>query len=388
MDFFQFKSPTKIVFNPGISKDFGSELDLIPIQKYFIITDKIISDLKLIDPIVEGIQNTGREVVGIFTDVPPDSGVKVIEKCASLAKESGAEGFIAVGGGSVMDTAKGVNLLFTLGGNLKEDYSGSQTIPQDLSPLIAIPTTAGTGSEVTEVMVIYDDETQTKLGFADVHLLPTMTLLDPELTTGLPPKITAATGLDALTHAIESVMSVQKAPIPYALATQAISLIFKNLVAAVEDGSDIEARGGMLVASTMAGMAFNHSMVGVVHCVAHTIGAMYHVHHGTANGIFLAEGMRYNLDCRESEIASLAPFMGVVPQGSERAIAEACIVRVEALVQELNKVCGFPMRYRDIGIPQEALEKIAEKAPEDGSSFYNPREVVAADLLPFLEKAW
>ena len=383
MDFYQFSVPTRIVFNAGLARDFSAEMESIPAKKYFIITDKVLVDLKIIDPIIEGIKKSGREVTGIFSEVPPDSGVAVIEACAEAAKLSGAEGLVAIGGGSVLDTAKGANILFSLGGNLIEDYSGAQTITENLCPLIAIPTTAGTGSEVTEAIVVLDETTHTKLSFVDSHLLPTLAILDPELTYGLPPKITAATALDALTHAIEAVMSQQRGPVSDALAFQAIHLIFKNLEAALNDGKNCDARGALLTASNLAGIAFNHSMVGVVHSVAHTVGALFRVHHGTANGIFLAHGMEYNLEVREAEIASLAPFVG-----ASQAIAKGCIQAVRDLQLRVKKLCGLPTMLREVGVKKEDLAKIAEKAPDDGSSFYNPREVTTADLLPYLERAW
>ena len=383
MNFFQFSVPTRVVFSPGLSRDFSSELDLIPARKFFVVTDRVLADLKIIDPIIGGIKKSGREVAGIFTDVPPDSGVKVIETVAQIAKESGAEGLIAVGGGSVLDTAKGANILFTLGGNLVEDYSGAQTVGEDLCPLIAIPTTAGTGSEVTEAIVILDEASSTKLSFVDSHLLPDLAILDPELTVGLPPKVTAATAMDALTHSIEAVMSVQKGPVSDALAFQAVRLIFENLPKALENGKDIEARGALLIAANLAGIAFNHAMVGVVHAVAHTIGGLFHLHHGTANSIFLPYGMEYNLDVRESEIASLAPFLGI-PSPSPRA----CIDAVKKFKRLLKEKSGLPATLADAGIKKEALAKIAEGAPNDGASFYNPREVVPADLIPYLERAF
>ncbi|EKD41797.1 MAG: iron-containing alcohol dehydrogenase [uncultured bacterium] len=389
MDFFKFSVPTKIVFSPGISKDFGAELETIGIQKYFIVTDSIIEKLKIIDPIIEGIKKAGYEVTGLFSDVPPDSGVKTIEKVAALAKASGAEGFIAIGGGSVLDTAKGANILFTLGGNLIDDYSGAQTITADLSPLIAIPTTAGTGSEVTEAIVILDEVNQVKLSFVDSHLLPTMTILDPELTLKLPPLVTAGLGLDALTHAIEAVMSVQKGPVSDALAYQAVRLIFNSIEKAVADGSDIEARSDLLVASNLAGMAFNHSMVGVVHAVAHTVGALFHVHHGTANGIFLPFGMEYNLQERASEIAFLAPAMGVTHcEHDDEKTALHCIQAVKDLINRLGQLCKFPTTFTQAGLKKENIDLIAERSPDDGATFYNPREVNTDDLKPFIEKAF
>ncbi|MBX7147931.1 iron-containing alcohol dehydrogenase [bacterium] len=389
MDFFQFNVPTKIVYGENLSADFAAELDLIPISKYFIVTDKIIRDLGLITGIEEGIKNAGREVTGIFSEVPSDSGVSVIEKCAALIKESGAEGIIAVGGGSVLDTAKGANILFSLGGNLVDDYSGAQTITQDLSPLIAIPTTAGTGSEVTEAIVVKDDHSATKLSFVDKHLLPTLAILDPALTTGLPPVITAATALDALTHAIESMMSVQKGPVSDALALQAISLVRDNLIPTLSDPQNFDLRGKLLVASTLAGIAFNHAMVGVVHAVAHTIGALFHVHHGTANGIFLPFGMEYNLDERTEAIASMAAALQVKnPDADLKKRALQVIEAVKSFREEVKKVCGLKTTLSEVGVTKADLATLAEKSPDDGASFYNPREVNASDLLPYLEKAF
>lgn len=388
MDFFQFSLPTKVVFQEGLAQDFSAELESINAEKYFVITDKVLSDLKIPDPIIAGIKDAGKEVVGVFDEVPSDSGVKVIEKVAQLAKESGAEALVAIGGGSVLDTAKGANILFSLGGNLIEDYSGAQTITEDLCPLIAIPTTAGTGSEVTEAIVILDEETSTKLAFVDYHMLPTLAVLDPELTKGLPPKITAATAMDALTHAIEATLSVQKGPVSDALAFQAISLIIKNIEAAVQDGSDMEARGALLVASTLAGIAFNHSMVGVVHAVAHTIGGLHHVHHGMANGIFLPYGMEYNLPEREKEIADLAPYLGVSFQEDTSKLALACIDRVKELKLKMKELCGHPIGFSELNIDSSQIQEIADRAPDDGASFYNPREITSEDLLPLIEKSF
>lgn len=388
MEFFKFSLPTKIIFSPGLAKGFSAELDHIDAQKYFIVTDKGIADLKILSPIVEGLKASGREVMGIFTEVPPDSGIQVIKRVADEAKASGAEAIIAVGGGSVMDTAKGANVLFSLGGDLIEDYSGAQTITEDLCPLIAIPTTAGTGSEVTECIVVLDEASQTKMSFMDCHLLPTLAILDPELTLGLPPKMTAATALDALTHSIEAVMSVQRGPLTDALAFQAIHLICQNILTAVQDGKNLQARSALLVAATLAGIAFNHAMVGVVHSVAHTVGALAHLHHGTANGIFLPYGMEYNLEIRQNEIASLAPFLGVSASKDNLITAKGCIQAVFELQKKIHAACGLPISFQQAGVKKEDLQIIAEKAPNDGSSFYNPRELTANDLLPYLERAY
>lgn len=388
MSFYQFQVPTKIIFNEGISRDFANECQQIGVTRLFCVTDKMLLDLKICDPILAGLKEGGIEIAGIFSDVPPDSSVATVSACAAKAKESGADGFLAIGGGSVMDTAKGANILFTLGGDLKADYSGAQTISENLTPLIAIPTTAGTGSEVTEAIVIYDEESKTKLSFVDHHLLPTLAVLDPELTLGLPAKLTAATGLDALTHAMEAVISVQHGATSDALALEAIRLVAKSLRSAVADGKNIEARSDMMAASNLAGMAFNHSMVGVVHAVAHSIGAVAHVHHGMANGIILPFGLEYNLEVAADRIALIAPAMGIYEVADDETLALKVIARVREWLVELNKSSGMPITLKAAGVKEDQLEKISELAVDDGASFYNPRPVESDAVLELLKRAF
>lgn len=387
MAFFQFQVPTKVVQAPGMSRDFAHECQLLGLSKLFVVTDQVLLDLGLVSPILESLKESGIEVTGEFSDVPADSSVETVQNCAQAAKESGAQGFLAIGGGSVIDTAKGANILFTLGGDLKDDYSGAQTISQKLSPLVVIPTTAGTGSEVTEAMVVYDQESQTKLSFVDHHLLPDLAVLDPELTVGLPPLLTAATGLDALTHAMESVLSVQRGPVSDALALKAISLVHGHLLTAVKDGKNLEAREALLVASNLAGMAFNHSMVGVVHAVAHSVGALAHIHHGTANGIFLPYGLEFNEPEVSAELASMAPSFGMSTTQKNES-AQAVIQAVKELIFQLHEACDFPVNFKSAGLKEEQLAQIAQMAEEDGASFYNPRPVESEVLLPYLKKAF
>ncbi|OGQ08091.1 MAG: hypothetical protein A3G32_08060 [Deltaproteobacteria bacterium RIFCSPLOWO2_12_FULL_40_28] len=388
MDFFQFSVPTKIIFAQGISKDFSAELEHFSARRYLVVTDQFLNQSGLVAPIIEGMKSAGFEIVGVFDEVPPDSGVGIIEKGAAFAKKNSADGIVAIGGGSVLDTAKGVNLLATLGGDLVNDYSGTQTINSPLNTLIAIPTTAGTGSEVTEAMVILDEKTQTKLSFVDSHLLPSLAILDPELTLGLPAKLTAATAMDALTHAIEATLSVQKSPVADALAYQAIALIMEALIPTVSHGQDREGRGKLLVASNLAGMAFNHAMVGVVHALAHTVGAVAHVHHGMANSILLPYGLEYNLPQRTAEIAALALVLGVAEQGSSLKTALACIKKIRDLRQKLKELCGLSCSLSEAGLKENQISLIAEKAPDDGASFYNPRPLTSEELLPFIQRAF
>lgn len=385
-EFFQFRCPTKLVYGVDLSKDFSAELEQIACQRFFVVSDKVLEKMGLLQPIVDGVSRAGKQVTGVFTEVPSDSGVAVIERCAAEAKQSGAEGMIAIGGGSVLDTAKGANILLSLGGSLVDDYSGAQTITRPLNPLIAIPTTAGTGSEVTEAIVIRDETSGAKLTFVDEHLLPTLAILDPELTVSMPPKITAATGMDALTHAIEAMASIQRAPASDALALQAISLIFENLLTAVKEPKDIAARGAMLTAASLAGIAFDHAKVGVVHAVAHTVGGMFHIHHGTANSIFLPYGMEYNFAQACSVYARMAAAVGAVRK-SEEENARQMIQAVRRLQSDLEAASGLPQRFSAFKVTRKDLPTVAEAAVEDGASFQNPRPVEADALLPFLEQA-
>ena len=387
-EFFEFFLPTKVVFGPGLVSDFSAELANIPAKRFFVVTDKIIRENGLTDRVLEGLANSGVETAGVFDDVPQNSEVKVCARAAEAAKSSGADGIIAVGGGSVIDTAKAANILFTKGGDLVEDYSGAQTLTERLHPLIVIPTTSGTGSEVTQVAVILDEEAEVKSPFTDRYLLPDLAILDPEMTYTMPPLVTAATGMDAFTHAVEAYVGVQASPFSDALAIAAIKLVRKNLVKACTDPEDPEARGSMAIAACQSGIAFNHSMVGIVHGMAHTIGGLHHVAHGTANSICLPFGMNYNIEECQEKLALLAHYLG--KDARDLDTMDAAKLAIEAVIElraELKNVAGLPDKLSDVGIKEENLEAIAEGTVMDGTSFYNPREVTAEDVLVELKRA-
>lgn len=388
-DFYQFQCSTKIVFNPGLARDFSAELASLGVSSLFVITDPGLTRAGLVEPILEGVRRAGVEIVGLFGQVPANSELKVVKQCADLAKEKSAGGLLAIGGGSVLDTAKVVDVLLTHGGDLVNDYSGAETLPGPLLPLIAIPTTAGTGSEVTHAAVILDAEHQTKLSFTDHHLAPHLAILDPELTLGLPPLMTAATAMDALTHAIESFTSQQANPVSESFVLRAIPLLRKNILQAVLHGENLEARGALMTAATLAGIAFDHAMVGVVHGLSHALGGLAHVHHGTANSIFLPCGMEYNAAVSEGRYAEIAGLLGVKTSGmSSQQACQAAIEAVRRLQRELYQACGLPYRLRDVNVPESLLGALAEGAVQDGTSFYNPREVVAEEVLDYIKKVY
>ena len=388
-EFFQFHNPTRVVYGAGLARDLSMECMSLGVTKYFVVSDRAIDDAGLVEMVTKGLISAGIEIAGAFLEVPQDSEVAIVTEVAEKARESGAQGLIAIGGGSVIDTAKGANIIFTEGGDLVKDYSGAGTLTRPLKPLIVIPTTAGTGSECTLVAVIYDRTNKTKLSFSDKYLLPSIAVLDPEMTITLPPGLTASTGMDALTHAIEASVDIDASPMSDILARGAIELIFQNLVAAVEDGNNLEARGAMLIAANMAGIAFSHSMVGCVHAMAHTVGAHFRVPHGVANAILLPAGMEYNFEEGKEKFVKMTHLMGLnteglsIDGGAKRAIAE-----VRSLTSRLNDLGVLPVRLRDAGVTAESLPRIAEMSLEDGSSFYNPREMTAEDLLVHLKKAY
>ena len=388
-EFYQFQHPTKMIYGEGLACDFSHELEALNAKKYFMVSDQIINDLGLLNEIKEGMKQGGFTITGLFLDVPQDASISAVEAISKQARESGAEGLIAIGGGSVIDAAKAANFTFSHGGDLIEDYSGAGTLTEPLKPFVVIPTTAGTGSEGTLVAVIYDVENKVKLAFSDGYLLPDIAVLDPVLTKSLPPNLTASTGMDALTHAVESYVGIDTSPHSEALAVKAIELIFNYLVRATEKGDDLEARGAMLIASNIAGTSFSHSMVGCVHCMAHATGGLARVPHGVANGILLAHGMEYNFeDCKE-KYARLAHFMREDVSGmSVDDAAKKAIQAVRDLHKKLNALGALPMNLKEAGVPEESLEAIAQAAEEDGASIYNVREVLADDILVQLKNAY
>lgn len=386
--FFQFQLCTRVLYGPGIARDIVDELQQLGMHRLMVVTERLLIELGLVSPVLEALESGETHVVGIFDEVVPNSEVECVRRGVERARHVGAEGLLAIGGGSAIDTAKGINLVFSEGGDLL-DYEGAQVLDRPLKPLVAIPTTSGTGSEVTHVAVIANRSESTKISFVDSHLCPSLAVIDPELTLSLPPRITAATGIDALTHAIEAYVGIEASPFSDALALQAVDLIARALPRAVEDGNDLEARSGMAVASTMAGVAFTHSMVGVVHGMAHALGGHCGVTHGEANGMMLPYGMEYNLPEQEERFAVLARHLGAETAGMPPSDAAALsVARVRELTSALHDRTGLPLRLSQTGVSRESLPAVADLAMQDGSMIYNPREVSEEAILEMLERAY
>jgi alcohol dehydrogenase class IV len=384
IDFFEFQSRPRVLYKVGLVDELGHEVESLG-TRAVIVTDEGVARAGLLDRVRDGLAS-GIEVAGVFSEVPANSSVAVVDRGAAYAREQGADLIVALGGGSPIDTAKAMRILLSEGGSL-HDYEGYNVIERPLIPMVAIPTTAGTGSEVTAWAVIRDEAAHVKMHLSSPFLAPDLAILDPEMTRTLPPRLTAATGMDALTHAIEAFVGTNANPINDSLALQAIDMISNNLRGATYSGDDLDARSQMLIASCIAGIAFSSGggSLGIVHAMAHAAGGAFDVHHGTANAILLPHGMRFNSAAAPNRFARIARAMGVNAGGraEERVIDDG----IEA-VRLLAVDCHLPARLRDVGVPEGALPALAETALGDAAIFTNPRPVVFDDVLELLRAAW
>ncbi len=379
---FEYNNPTKIIFGKNSIKEIGLEVDSLACSRALIVTDKGIVEAGLAERVEKAL---GHRYVGIYDRCIQDSGFHLVDEGAAYALEQGADILVSVGGGSVIDTAKGMAVVMKEGGKL-EDYSGVQMLTRPQTPHIVVPTTAGSGSEATWFAVIKDWDRDVKEAFLDYYLIPSKAILDPTLTIGLPPHLTAGPGMDALSHAVEAIHTLQRQPIADAMALQAIRLIMEYLPRCVEQGDDLVARGQQQLAATMAGIAFSNGQPGLVHALAHPVGALYEVPHGIANAILLPHVLVFNMEECADRYALIARTMnldvrGMNDEDAGRAAADA--------IWKLTERIGLPQKLRDVGVPESGLEKAADYSLADGSIVYNPRPAMEMELvLEVYRAAW
>jgi len=378
---FNYFGPTKVVFGEGSIRELPMEIGTLG-QKAILVTDQGL----LATGLVEEVQKImGKTLVGTFSDVPQDSGMGVVDQGTAYAKSVAADVVVSLGGGSVIDTAKGMCILMKEGGSMR-DHEGMQMLTQPQTPHIVIPTTAGTGSEVTSGAVILDREQGQKIINFEYFNTPRVAILDPKVTIGLPPHLTASTGMDAMTHAVESYVSLQRNPISDAAALHAIRLIVQYLPTAVDDGTNLVARGQMQIAALVAGWAFSNAMVGLVHAMAHSIGAVCGIPHGQANGILLPYVMAYNLEEVPELLADIAVAMGAARYGDDPRVAGQAAVDA---THDLQNKIGLTQALRDLKVDQDRLKECAELSMSDGSIIYNPRMVMEPEeVLDVYMKAY
>jgi alcohol dehydrogenase class IV len=382
---FVFNTSPSIRFGPGVIDTLGEIAKERLGERILLVTDPGMIATGIVDRAVKALEGAGLAVT-LFTKVEADPPETVVLEAAQVAKDGNATGVVAIGGGSSLDVAKLAALLAGGQEGLKEVYGVGKAKGPRL-PLVLVPTTAGTGSEVTPISIVTTG-TNEKMGVVSPVILPDVALLDPELTLGLPPHVTAATGIDAMVHAIEAYASASpnNNPISRKLATEALSLMGRSLETAVHEGSNIEARSAMLLGSMMAGQAFANSPVAAVHALAYPIGGHFHVPHGLSNALVLPHVLRFNTKVAHGVYAELAPF--AFPdlerlEGQERAEAFC-----EALAG-LSQRCGLQQKLREVGIGEDFLPTLARDAMNQTRLLVNnPREVTEKDALAIYRAAW
>ncbi|AEG16577.1 Alcohol dehydrogenase [Desulfofundulus kuznetsovii DSM 6115] len=379
-----FWTANTIITGRGSLNRLADEVKNLGASKILIVTDPVLLKTGLIDRVKEALAPTGLEI-GLFSEVEPEPRLQVVTRCQQAIKEGGYDLLVAVGGGSSMDVAKASSILMTNPGTIN-DYIGVNLVPKPGLPVIAVPTTAGTGSEVTPIAILSDVEEQLKKGVVSPYLLPRVAIVDPELTVTMPPHITAATGMDALTHAVEAYISVNATTITDALALEAIRLISRHLRTAVANGENMEARENMAMASLLAGIAFANAGVGAVHALAYPLGAQFHVPHGVANAVLLPYVMESNLLGALPRFKIMALAMGErVEELSDR---EAAGKFIEA-IKQLSTDVRIPLHLRDLGVTAGAIPGMAEGAIKVTRLLANnPRKLTVDDIREIYERAF
>lgn len=367
---FDYQLPTHIVFGDGRVAELPDHLRRHGVTRALIVTDPGLRSTGIIERIEQSLEAAGL-ASGVYDEVSSDPKTSIVEQVVALAKSEEYDGLVGVGGGSSLDVAKAAAALVTNPG-APADYVGRDKIVNQPIPMTAIPTTAGTGSEVTIWSVLTDDATGAKVSIGSVMMMPNVALLDPELTVGLPPGITAATGMDALSHAVESYGSVWNHAIAEPLALQAIELVGKYLARAVENGADLEARRGMLLASLVSELAANSTRLGLCHALALPVGARHHVPHGIANAILLDIVCSFNAVADPDRYATIAQRLD---WGSDAA----------AGIAALRNQIGITERLSHWGV--DNLGELADMAMNSDNVQANPREANRDQLVDILRAA-
>jgi alcohol dehydrogenase class IV len=395
-----FHSAGQIIFGRNSVRQLGEVAEYLRPKRILIVTDRVLESAGILDRVRQPLAESGAEVE-VFNGGEAEPSLRAAEASIACGRTFRPDAVLGLGGGSNMDLAKITAAVLAHGG-APRDYIGEFKIPGPILPLVCVPTTAGTGSEVSAASVLTDTENQIKVGILSNYLRPRVAIVDPLVTLSCPPKVTADSGIDALTHAIEAYTAVDNADFPIppnektvyqgrhpladALAVQAISLIGANLRKAVHNGNDLEAREGMALAATLAGLAFSNVGVAAVHALEYPVGAATHCSHGAGNGLLLPYVMRFNLSVRQREFAKIAQFLGEnVAAMDEKQAAERAIQAVTQLRADI----GIPLRLRDLGVRQEQLRPFAEKAFGIKRILrVNPRPATVEDLEGILKAAF
>ncbi|BCA86510.1 1,3-propanediol dehydrogenase [Enterococcus saigonensis] len=382
---FDFMMPSVNFFGPGVIEKIGQRAKMLNMQKVLIVTDSFLKQMEN-GPVkqTEASLRAAGVSYAIFDQVEPNPKIRNVKAGAALYKAENCDSIITVGGGSAHDCGKGIGIVLTNGEDVTK-LAGIETLDKPLPPLMAVNTTAGTASEITRHAVLTNEETHLKFVVVSWRNVPLVSFNDPLLMLDVPTKLTAATGMDALCHCVESYVSENSNPITDAQAIQGMKLIGQYLRRAVANGHDLEARTNMAYASLLAGMAFNNADLGYVHAMAHQLGGQYDAPHGVCCAVLMPTVERWNMIASPERFADIAVFLGENVNGlSKMAAAERGIAALERISADV----GIPANIKSIGANPADFKVMAENALKDGNAFSNPRKGSKADIISLFEAAY
>ncbi len=375
--------PTRNVFGEGAVNEVGDLMKSLNVRSAMIVTDKFLATSGMADRVVNILKDSGMDAV-VFDGAEPNPTDKNVEAGVAFFNHHTCDSIISLGGGSSHDCAKGIALVASNGGRI-HDYEGIDKASKDLMPMLAINTTAGTASEITRFCIITDTSRHVKMAIVDWRVTPKVAINDPELMKGMPPSLTAATGMDALTHAIEAYVSSDANPLTDAAALKAIEMIYKYLPKAVANGDYMRARDKMAYAQYLAGIAFNNASLGYVHAMAHQLGGYYNLPHGVCNAILLPYVEEFNIIGNMNRFRDIAEAMGInTKQMTTTEAADRCIDAIRLLSRQI----GIPNNLRGLGVKPEDFQIMAENAQKDVCCLTNPRKATLEQVIEIYRRAY
>jgi alcohol dehydrogenase len=378
---FSYELPTKIEFGVGVSERVPEHAEGCGGSRILLVADPGVLDAGVADKVTGALEHASMPYV-LFSDIEPEPEARSIVDGVDLARSEGCDAVVGIGGGSALDSAKAIAVMLENEGHIR-DYAGQNLVPNPGVPMIALPTTAGTGSEVTIWSVISEKEEKVKYGVGSPYMTATIAMCDPELTLTLPPHITASTGIDALAHALESYVNKTTQPISEALSIRALELIARSLRTAVVAGENLQARSDMLLASLSAALAFNPTRLGLAHALVMPIGANYKIPHSVGVAILLPEVMRYNLIGNLEKFVTIARIFGENTEGL--SLRDAAELSVKA-IRQVSEDVGIPEGLASYGVEDERLYDLAEAGIATGNVPVNPRKPTVDDLVEIMRR--
>lgn len=390
--YFEFYSPMKILSGDHALRQIPFELCRLNVKRPMVLAGGTARRSGYFKELFADLKEHNIAVGALVENIPRDSSLDFVNGCGVSYIENNCDGILAVGGGSVLDTAKGVKIVAAHKGEDIRRFMGSEAVPKGENvPLIAVPTTVGTGSEATNIAVIANKANGVKLEFVSSLLLPDVAVLDPKVVRTLPGRLTAATAADALTHSIEAYTSLQKNPLSDAYAFSSVQMIALNIRKALAKNNNQRALNNLANAALMAGVAFSNSMVGLAHAIGHSCGGVCHTSHGETMAVLLPYIMEFNMDKSEGNYGQLLMALAgpeVYAETRSRKRGEKAVESVREILQYLHKKAALPLTLQELGVTKEDFAAIAKGALDDGAVLFNPKQVTKEDVLRILEEAF